>query len=464
MAPSSGHLLVPKALRIFKFAVSQAGALIRSKLPQASAGATGASEAVLQPIRIYSKAHPIHPTALLRQSRSSAHRNFTSQAKTFAQNCDRPSFQKAKIGQAVTRRFGSPFASTLRPNLTGGALPRTAGGYGLGGAQGVRHFSHTGAVQAQVIQQVSAGFRAFCIGGGKARFDGFDQKTGAKRFKAVSEAEDRALRKIQGSSSAWVKGTNLEFRLNPTITALSASFPTSTGKSLESQTLGTVGFLDTLGADFARALKDLSSILTDLKRLAAFGDLPISLTKSKYGGGTLSVRFAGCDADTVSHLCDEAGVHRGVICEDEAWTGDKDVQMALLFPFAPSKSVSESENESALFAETLHADSYFAPEQVEWWNMLSPSEPAGHQSDEDSAGFDHIHTPASTETPHYSYDGYTPPSPSGYESLHESDFAAEDPYYGQYSSPQRTRRHESGDLQGLESIYRFLAECEEARR
>ncbi|KAL8733704.1 MAG: hypothetical protein Q9166_001897 [cf. Caloplaca sp. 2 TL-2023] len=465
MAPSSGHLLVPKALRIFKFAVSQAGALVRSKLPQASTGATGATEAVLQPIRLHPKPQPVHPAAVLRQSRTSAHRKFTSQAETFAQRFDRPSFQKSKIGQAVTRTFGSPFASTLRPNLTGGALPRTAGGYGLGGTvQGIRHFSHTGGVQAQVIQNVSAGLRAFCIGGGKARFDGFDQKTGVKKFKAVSEAEDRALRNIQGSASAWARGSNLDFRLNPNITALSTSFPTSTGRSLKGQTLRSGGFLDTLGADFARALKDLSAILTDLKRLAAFGDLPISLTTSKHGGSTLSVRFAGCDADTVDRLCDEVGVRRGVIREDEAWNDDKDVEMALLFPFAPSKPVTNSDNESALLAQTVHADSYIAPGQVEWRNMMSPSQPVAPRSDADSAEFDLIDTPTSTETPHYPYDRYTPQPPSCYESLRESDFAAEDPYYYQDSSPQRARRHDTGDLQGLESIYRFLAECDEARR
>ncbi|KAL8770052.1 MAG: hypothetical protein Q9209_004090 [Squamulea sp. 1 TL-2023] len=465
MAPSSGHVLVPKALRIFKFAVSQAGALIRSKLPQAStAAANSATEAVLQPIRLHSKPQPVHPAAWLRQSRSSAHRNFTSQAKAYAPNFDRPSFQKSKVGQAVTKAFGSPFASTLRPNLTGGALPRTAGGYGLGGAaQGVRYFSHVGGVQAQVVQNVSAGLRAFCIGGGKARFDGFDQKTGLKKFRAVSEAGDRVLRKIDRSTSAWAKGSNLEFRLNPTITALSASFPTSTSEGHESQTLGTAGFLDTLGADFARALKDLSAILTDLKRLAAFGDLPISLTTSKHAGSTLSVRFAGCDAETVSRLCDEVGVRRGVIREDEAWDDDKDVEMALLFPFAPSKSVGQSDNESVLFDQTLHADSYIAPEQVEWQCMLSPSKAGVARSDEDSADFNQFDTPTSTEMPYYSYDRYTPQSPSGYESLRESDIAAEDPYYNHNPSPRSTRRHDSSDLKGLESIYRFLAECDQAR-
>ncbi|KAL8787136.1 MAG: hypothetical protein Q9213_002352 [Squamulea squamosa] len=441
MAPSSGHVLVPKALRIFN-----------------------ATEAVLQPIRLHSKPQPVHPAAWLRQSRSSAQRNFTSQAKAYDPKFDRPTFQKSKVGQAVTKTFGSPFASTLRPNLTGGALPRTAGGYGLGGtAPGVRHFSHVGGVQAQVVQNVSAGLRAFCIGGGKVRFDGFDQQTGVKKFKAVSEAEDRVLRKIHRSTSAWAKGSNLEFRLNPTITALSASFPTSTSKVYGSQTLGTVGFLDTLGADFARALKDLSATFTDLKRLAAFGDLPISFTTSKHAGSTLSVRFAGCDAETVSRLCDEVGVRRGVIREDEAWNDDKDVEMALLFPFAPSKSVSESDNDSLLFDPTLHADSYIAPEQIEWQYMLSPSTAGLGRSEEDSADFNQIDTPTSTEMPYYSYDRCTPQSPPGYESLRESDFAADDPYYNHNPSPRRTHRHASSDLKGLESIYRFLAECDQAR-
>ncbi|KAL8898507.1 MAG: hypothetical protein Q9207_006662 [Kuettlingeria erythrocarpa] len=462
MAPSSGHVLVPKALRIFKFAVAHAGALIRSKLPQVS---TGAANAVLGPIRLASKAQPIHRVALLRQSRSSAARKFSSRATANARRLDLPSFHKTKVGQAVTRSFGSPFASTLRPNLTGGALPRTAGGYSLGGtARGIRHFSHTGGAQAQVVQNVSAGVRAFCIGGGKARFDGFDQRTGAKKFKAVSEAEDHALRKIQQSPSAWTKGTNLEFRLNPTITAMSASFPTSTGQSVEGQTLGTEGVLDMLSVDFARALKDLSAILTDLKRLAAFGDLPISLATSSKAGPTLSVRFSGCDAETVSRLCDEVGVRRGVLREDEAWNDDRDVEMALLFPFASTESINKPDAGSALFARTIQAHEEIAPEQMEWRHMMSPSDRDHPHSEEDSSSFGQIDTPISTRTGRYSHDISTPRSPTGYESLRESDFALDDPYYQQNTSPWRPRRQETLDIQGLESIYHFLAECEEARR
>ncbi|KAL8776074.1 MAG: hypothetical protein Q9194_003393 [Teloschistes cf. exilis] len=457
MAPSGGHLLVPKFLRIAKFAVAQAGAIIRSKLPQTS---TSAAEAVLQPIYLHSKAQPVHFRALLKQSRSSALRNFSSQARLQAQRVIRPSFHSSKVGQAVTRTFGSPFASTLRPNLTGGALSRSAGGYGLGGnLGGVRQFSHTGGAQAQVIQNVSAGMRAFFIGGGKARFDGFDQKTGAKRFKAVSKAEDCALRKIQRSNSAWVKGTNLEFRLSPTITALSASLPASTAMTLECQTLATEGFLDTLTLDFARALKDLSAILTDLKRLAVLGDLPVNLIQSHTTGVRLCVRFSGCDADTVSRLCDEVGVRRGVVREDEAWNEDKDVAMALLFPFAPSKSVSSLDNDSCLFPQTIYADTEIAPEQVEWQNMMSPHQDHSWESHEDLTGFEQIDIPVSGQTEHSSLH-----SPSGYESLRESDFDEDDLFYHERSSPSRAHRQDPDGMQGLESIYQFLAECDGARR
>ncbi|KAL9604506.1 MAG: hypothetical protein Q9219_000471 [cf. Caloplaca sp. 3 TL-2023] len=462
MAPSSGHALVPKALRILspRFAVTQAGAIVRSRLPQST---TGATNAVLQPIYVYSRAQPTHPIAFLKQSRTATHRAYSSKVANHVSRFDRPSFEKSKIGQAITRNFGSPFASTLRPNLTGGTLPRTAGGYSLGGGiRGVRHFSNTGGAQAQVIQNVSAGFRAFCVGGGKARFDGFDQKTGAKRFRAVTNAEDRALHKIESSTSAWAKGTSLEFRLSPTITALSTSFSTSIGKPFDRQTLGSDCLLDLLSVDFARALKDLSAIMTDLKRLAVFGDLPISLIRSHTHGPTLSVRFAGCDAETVSRLCDEVGVHRGIIREDEAWDDNKDVEMALLFPFAPHESTSELGDKAALFTKSIPMDNGITSEQLEWRHMMSPSNRGRPATDGYSSSYDQIDTPKSTNNPHFSDGTPNPWSPSGYESLGESDYAADDPYH---VPPSSSRYHqERNGVEGLESIYRFLAECEQARR
>ena len=56
---------------------------------------------------------------------------------------------------------------------------------------------------------------------------------------------------------------------------------------------------------------------------------------------------------------------------------------------------------------------------------------------------------------------------SGYESLRESDFASEDPYY-RTASPLKAATHrtsaESGEYEGLEGIYKFLQVCEEAKR
>ena len=352
----------------------------------------------------------------------------------------------------MTKTVGSPFASTLRPNLTGGTLSRSAGGYGLGGTvRGVRQFSHTGGTQAQVIQNVNAGIRAFCVGGGKARFDGIDGKTGEKRFKAVSHIEDTILRKLDTPNPVWAKGTNLEFRLNPTITALSTSFPCS-----EAHTLGTYGLLDSLSIDFARAFKDLSIILTDIQRLAQFGDLPISLSAFQTGGCVLKVRFAGCDADTVSRLCDEVGIRRGAINEDEEWTHDKAAEMALLFPFAPGKTVTNNDSESAYLAQTIQVDREVAPEQLEWQNMMSPQRYAGPTSEPMIPNSERAEEVAIPEGEVW--------SASGYESLGESDFADDDPYYYNSNSLASRPYRSQESFEGLEGIYKFLAECDDARR
>ena len=59
------------------------------------------------------------------------------------------------------------------------------------------------------------------------------------------------------------------------------------------------------------------------------------------------------------------------------------------------------------------------------------------------------------------------PPISGYESLRESDFASEDPYFPTTASPvpHKVRADESaGEFEGVEGIYRFLRVCDEARR
>lgn len=305
-----------------------------------------------------------------------------------------------------------------------------------------------------MVQNVSAGIRAFVVGGGKARFDGLDGKTGEKRYKTVSKTEDEVLQKIDRPFKPHVKGTNLEFQLSPTITAFSTKFSTTESREFEVQSLLSPEILSDISIDFARALKDLSAILADLHRLSTLGDLPINVSHTP-SGPVLNCRFPGCDALTVSRLCDEANIQRGVVREDEAWERDRDVEMALLFPFAP---------ESAATSETGHkeAKEFFGPasaayEQLNWRHMMSSQEPlipinelTSHDVPAPRARLASSHRNSK--------------SLSGYESLGESDFSENDPYV--WTEELQTRESVSGSegYEGLEGIYRFLKECEDARR
>ena len=297
---------------------------------------------------------------------------------------------------------------------------------------------------------MNAGIRAFFVGGGKARFDGVDPLTGEKRFRCVTKTEDEVLNVFEKHRSGDAPGTTLEFQLSPTITALIPS---------TSQHLDSADLLDALSVDFARALKDLSLTLSDLRRLSALGELPLELTTTSKGP-TLSVRFVGCDGDTVARLCEELGVFRGIVREDERWDHEKDVEMALLFPFAPT-----SQSGSEYFEHQATVDTEIAPEQVEWQAMMSPS--FGIHTPGSTASYEHIHGP--TMTP-----AYDSASQSGYESMRESELADGDPYMHYHAqssrhqvarkaSAERNLRSQSNNFEGLEGIYRFLQECDDAR-
>ena len=465
-------MLIPK---FYRFAIDKTSSTIRAKFPQSS----HTSNASLQPIRLYAQNQPIHPLAYLKQSRSQTNnRWFSTTARTFTTSAgkahtgnkyDRSSFPISKVSKTLSQRGSAPFASTLRPNLTGGTLPRSAGGYSLGGAgKGARHFSHTSKAQAQVIHDVSAGIRAFFIGGGKARFDGVDPVTGEKRFRCVSVTEDAVYTQWESPMSSCAKGTNLEFKISPTITSLLPSFSTNKTGS-ETTSLNDVDLLSSLTSDFARAIQDLSLILLDIRALSAFGDLPISLTHTPTGP-ILSVRFPGCDADLVSRLCDEVGVKRGVVVEDEGWytahverpgQAEKDVEMALLFPFAPNGAPSLSSEGGAYFS-TNPVQQERQPERLDWRHMMSPSQRSRYTAES-------LHDDGSVEAMTLTSPDLRAHSPmSGYESLAESDFASEDPYFNTTSPVKAAVPHgsraESGDYEGLEGIYKFLQVCEEARR
>ncbi|KAL1646908.1 hypothetical protein SLS58_003044 [Diplodia intermedia] len=448
MAPSVGHLhkLVARNSKLLKAAWKK----IQDKLPPSIRPA----EAQLAPAYARSAPrHPLHRFAALKQSKGrwySTHsfinatvRRFTTEARRSVKY-DRASFPASSVRAAIGQSTGrTPFASTLRPNLTGGTLGRTAGGYSLGGGRvgGARYFSHTPAAQAQVVQNVSQAVRAFLIGGKKAQFDGVNPRTGEKQWLTVSALQEEVGRTMTKVPKA-TPGSTIEFSINPTVTALTPlSAVTGFSGSTEKMTLNSDGLLDVLSADFSRTLKELAGVLNDLKRLSALGDLPIT-----YHDSVLCIHFPGVDADTVERLCDELGVQRGSIRQDEEFDGFVGTDIALMFPFAPSKTPSEA---SFLAKKPAHErPMYQAP--IDWRNMLEVEDDAMS-----STGFS-----TQSETGNDYEDLYdenpwaSPSSPSEFESLHTSharDSAISDAY-----SPL--------EYQGLEGIYRFIEQCDNAPR
>ena len=334
-----------------------------------------------------------------------------------ASKYNRTEFPKSATASAVARLTGrAPFASTLRPNLTGGALPRTAGGYGLGGGRvgGARYFSHTPAAPAQVVSNVSSAIRAFCLSGQKAQFDGMNAR-GEKRYRSISNLQEETTRKIR-MVSRHTPGSFIDFHVNPTVTALSplgAAFPFGSPMEQSAPNLNTEGFLDILSVDFSRALKDLAVTMNDLKRLSSLGDLPITLEKNSI----LRIRFPGCDAESVERLCDEVGVQRGIIHQDEDFDGSVGAQVALIFPYA-----STSEPQLTSPGGSLRSQHGQELEEVSSFDENPWLE--GYESMEDASEF-------------------------------ESDF---------FTRPSQFQNSSSADYEGLEGIYRFIEQCDNSRR
>ena len=278
--------------------------------------------------------------------------------------------------------------------------------------------------------------RAFWLSGQRLQYDGSDRQTGQMRFKAVSRTQKNARSKMQ-SLPKQAPGSYVDFQVGPLITAVG---PLS-GNASEN-TLNSEGLLGMLSADFARAFKDLSIITNDLKKLSAVGDLSLSLVENNI----LRVRFPGCDADTVDKLCDELGVQRGIVHEDPDFNVYHGAEMALMFPFAPSHVPSD--------AGLPPAKTRQERDEVIWQNMLSPK-PAP------SPGFSHL-----SETSHDFEDVQMEgnpwlSSPSGYSSLHgSSDFDVAEMFDLPPTKPQQF----SSEYEGIQGIYRFLEECDRAKR
>ncbi|KAI8281031.1 hypothetical protein K4K60_004452 [Colletotrichum sp. SAR11_57] len=427
MSGVAGKIWAPTALRFLRLGVTnvtKATKMLRTKLANAAARPAQGELAHI-PIRTTPTGRqPIHPAALLRQKRagrwySTATQNVNNTVRRWistaggsgnAARFNRASFPSSNTSRRVGQMTGrAPFASTLRPNLTGGAIPRTQGGYSTGG--GARYFSHTPAAPAQVIHNVSVAMRAFCLSGKKARYDGLNAR-GEMCYRAVSELEQAAYVNMMGAARSN-PGAFVDFKLNPTITALSplaaaaAAGFTSAGAAAPAASLGEEGFLDVLSVDFARAVKDLAIIFADLKRIALLGDLPVTMEK----GSVLRVRFPGVDADTVERLCDDYGVQRGVVGQDADFDVETGVPMALRFPFAP-----DCED-----AKTL-------------------TSPGGSLR---------------------SLSGLDVDLEEAFIEMEEGPWMSDPEGYGSMSSTPKTSEHDEYD--GLEGIYRFLEECDRAK-
>ncbi|KAJ2903153.1 uncharacterized protein MKZ38_010285 [Zalerion maritima] len=483
---ASGGIFAPIALGILRKAVKDASKVLRKKVSHVAQTVTASSSPAVQAAPVRSsvggaRGQPVHPAAVLRQQRrlfsrwsaaqqdvGSAARRFLSSLSEAAQAAKGPRFDRSKFPVSQTSRAVSqlpgraPFAHTLRPNLTGGALPRSAGGYGITGT-GARYFSHAPAAPAQVVQNVSQAMRAFFLSGQRARFDGVDAN-GRKRWRTVSTLEDETLRTMS-SVPRCVPGSFIDFRLSPTITAMSplaAAFPFAAAAAEEKMqkkgaaglfdggdfvpttyayaakvqqkhiaaqasptSLNTVGFLEELSLDFARALKDLAATLGDIKRLSELGDLTVEMV-SDSKSPTLRVRFPGVDAETVEALCNDVGVTRGLVGQDNGFDASVGVPIALQFPFAPD---SRNENTRTITSPSGSLRSLEGHELAEDFDYLSEAEEA-FMLDEFS------------ENPWVS-------EPEAYGSLSKHSFTSGD--------------HCSEDFEGVSGIYRFIEECDRAR-
>jgi hypothetical protein len=237
---------------------------------------------------------------------------------------------------------------------------------------------------------------------------------GEKRYRSVTNLQEETSRKMR-SVPRTAPGSYIDFSVNPTVTALTplgSQFPFGSAMEVSAPNLNTEGFLDILSVDFARALKDLSATMNDLKRLSSLGDLPITLEQKSI----LRVRFPGCDSGIVERLCDEVGVQRGIIYQDEDFESSAGTHMALLFPYAPTSEHTLSSPGGSLRSQSGHDF-----EEVEEEILDNPWLDSYETMDEISEG--------------------------------------ESAYFSR-PSPQQN----SSDYEGLEGIYRFLEQCDNARR
>lgn len=403
----------------------------------------------------------MHPLARVQQAKGRWYttqtliRRFASSATRAAEGIkyDRSTYPTSRTSAAVAGLTGrTPFATTLRPNLTGGALGRTAGGYGLGSGRvgGARYFSHTPAAPAHVVQNVSQAVRAFCLSGHKAQYEGTGPG-GEKRYRAVSTLQNETVRRVNSLPKA-TPGSYIDFHVNPSITALTplsavAGYPktTSAEEAFDPISINSDGLLDVLSIDFSRALKDLAAVLNDLKRLSSLGDLPITHSSAS----TLRIHFPGCDLDTVERLCEELDIKRGIVTQDPDFDAFAGTEIALLFPFAPSNGASAvaSENGGVLFDQSpVSPSAYWSGDELDQEDKYSNVSEQSHSNLDESYSMLARNPWAFTDSAGRSL---ASPEDVGTMRSSESSFVTES------RSPS-----DPLEFQSYEGIYRFLAEAQ----
>ena len=414
------------------------------------------------------------------------------------------------VGGAIHRSSGrTPFASTLRPNLTGGTLNRTSGGYAFGaGSAGrsARYFSSSPAAPAEVVHSVTQAMRAFVLSGQKAQFNGVDPRTGEKKFRAISALQEETSRKMNGLPKT-APGSYAHFNINPTVTGLTTLGSVNDNVSfVEQQTLCEDGLLDVLSIDFSRSLKELAAVLNDLQKLSALGDLPITYRKT-----ALRVHFPGCDSTCVENLCTELGVQRAIVKQDDDFAeigaaaggaaagSAMSADIGLHFPLAPVGYENALEvgnhlvNTTNNFNENMILTQNAPRDRIEWQDMVGPvTRISQHPSKQDETAdavssamtvtgsmLDDISNIDVNANDVYHHRTGHLSSPSGYDTLHSSeldDIPIMPPHSQQRNktgiiSPNNqldedTHPHPDpvADYQGFEGIYRFIEQCDSAVR
>ena len=138
---------------------------------------------------------------------------------------------------------------------------------------------------------------------GKNAVDEYRQRDGT-----MGRAGVRAQLAAALAQNGTAPGAFVDFYMGPTFTCLSR---------LSKNSIADAAFMASLSEDFNAIVADVSAVFADLRKLATLGDLPVSL--AKYKEDTIRVFFAGCDREIVERLCDEVGVTRGIIGEEECF-------------------------------------------------------------------------------------------------------------------------------------------------